>query len=43
MTYLLIVGLSTWLLLGCAIARVIGSASDLGCLPEDSAAGQLFE
>ena len=34
--FLLILGLSAWLLLGCAIAWVIGSASDFGCLPEAS-------
>jgi len=31
MTFLLILGLIAWLSLGCAIAWVIGRASDLGC------------
>lgn len=37
MTLFLIVGLVIWLLLGCAIAWVIGSASDLGRLTESRA------
>jgi hypothetical protein len=36
MTFILIVGLGTWLFLGCGVARVIGNASDLGRLPEGS-------
>lgn len=31
-----LLGLSAWLLLGCAIAWVIWNASDFGCLPEAS-------
>jgi len=34
---LLIVGLIIWILIGCAVAWVIGSASDLGRLTESRA------